>query len=413
MKNIKKVLGIFLISLICLNFIGCTNKKDKKEEASGLKEVNICTNLDSKDDLYLINYIKNQYESMNAKNRVNIINFSDLKEATYMLNEKKANLLFTDRNSMIQLESKGLIGEMTPIVKEEKLNERYYDIVINYGKHRNGIYGVGILPFSMEILYNKNVADKINIAYPKDIHELFNVFKKLNEKDIEIPVTMPENIEINELLFSIIFNNITFENNIDEFYGSSDKYYKDSKDIQKVFEYINYLYKNNIITNKTFKKMGFDNLKELQEKEYPLFIAAYNGRGLNKFEELYKYQLLDLNKNSFKNIIIVEPVVCVNTDSMDKEEVKKFIKFIYSEDFQQNLSQQGFKTASKAVNNKTTEKNEKVFIDHINYGNKRNMMINHSIPEEINRSIEKIVTKILKGQYTGEEWKEVIKSTYK
>ncbi|WP_102401076.1 ABC transporter substrate-binding protein [Haloimpatiens massiliensis] len=413
MKNIKKILSCILICSICFNFIGCKKSSDKVEEKTGLKEINICTNLEDRDNVYLINYIKNQYESINTKYRVNIINFTELKEVITILNEKKVDLIFSDRNNMIQLADKGFLGEMSSIIKEEKIKDRYYDILSNYGTNNNGTYGVGILPFSVEMLYNRNVVDKMKISYPKDINDVFVLFKQLNSKGIEIPVILPEDTEINEVLFSTIFNNIVIENNIDEFYGSSDKYYKDSKSIQKVFEYVNFLYKNNILNNKTFKRISSDNLKEMQGKEYPLIIAAYNGKGLNKFEEIYKYELIDLGKNNFRNTIIVEPIVCANTTSLDKEEVRNFIKFIYSEDLQKKISQQGFYTGNIKVNKNITESTEKVFLEHIKYSNRRNMLVNNSIPEEINRSIEKIITKILSGNYTGDEWKEVVKSTYK
>lgn len=414
MKNIKKILISILICSICFSFIGCSKgKKNKVEEKGGLKEINICTNLEDRDNLYLINYIKNQYESINTKYRVNITNFTEFNEITAILNEKKVDLIFSDRNNMIQLADKGFVGELSLIIKEEKIKERYYEVLSNYGTHNNGIYGVGILPFSVEMLYNGNVADKMKLSYPKDINDIFSLFKQLNSKGMEVPVILPEDIEINEVLFSTIFSNIALENNIDEFYGSSDKYYKDSKDIQKVFQYINYLQKNNILNNKTFKRVSSDNLKEIQGKEYPLIIAAYNGKGLNKFEEIYKYELLDLSKNNFRNIIIVEPIVCVNTASVDKEEVRNFIKFIYTEDLQKKLSQQGFYIGNMELSKKVTEGTEKVFLEHIKYSNRRNMLINNSIPEEINKGIEKIITEILNGHYTGEEWKKVVKSTYK
>lgn len=409
----KKYLTVIMTFIIVISCIGCNKQNNKEKNQVLKKEINICTDMEDEDTIFLLNYMKNQYENKNPKYKVNINNISNLKEIKSCLNKNKSDLVITNRNNMIRLAKQGFIDDITKNVEDYKIKERYYDIITYYGMYGNSVYGLGMLPFSIEIVYNKDVAKKMNISYPKDLNEFYNLLKDINRRNINVPVILPEEVGLYDLLFSTIFNNLYFTPDLDQYYDSPDKYYGISKNIQDVFQFTNLLYKNNIIKPDIFRRTSLNEIKEMDCEKVPIMILTYGNNKIKKSQKLSNYEVMNFSNKSFKNPVIVKPIICVNNQSKDKNQVLDFLKFIFDEEFQGKLLKKGFCTANINLNKKIISEDKHKIIQHIQYSNKRNMVTSYEMPSKINESIGKIMISILNGNYTGDEWKQIIKKIYK
>ena len=65
-------------------------------------------------------------------------------------------MIISSRETFLTLNEYGLIKDLTSYFNQNKSQSKFYDIVFAYGKVGNKNLGMGLLPNSIEILYNKN-----------------------------------------------------------------------------------------------------------------------------------------------------------------------------------------------------------------------------------------------------------------
>lgn len=400
-KLLLKNIGIIMI--IIISFSSCD--KYKQEDTYGLNVY-----VDTRDDkiIDIINYIKQEYELENENIKINLINSVQNEEINSQLIKNNIDILFTNRNHMIELSNKGVLTALTEIVRKNKIDQNYYDISTLYGKYNNEIYGIGVIPFSIEIYYNNKFLEKNNINAPQSLNDLYEIMKLSNQKGIKIPVVIPYDVNINELIFSEVVNNLVNldKNKVEQIYGSNSKYIEINDDMKKSFDYINNLYKLNIINKDTFQIFNEAEYQDIENFESPVVILTNNYSELN--ENILNYSLIDYNKLKIKNTIIVEPIICLYSDNYNKnnKQIDDFIKYIYSEKFQKKLKQKGFTTSSIEVNKDLGIDNK--INDLLYYANDRNIYFTNNIPKIVSDNINKKIQDILSGNYDGNEWSKII-----
>ncbi|MFD3156262.1 ABC transporter substrate-binding protein [Haloimpatiens sp. FM7330] len=408
MKILKKYLIVFLSLVVLLGCAGCS----KKQNTNNVRNINIYSDMEDSKMLYLINFIKEEYEKENTNVKISFNNISDGQQMINILNKETADIIFTNRNNMIELARKGLIADLSTVAEENKLYERYYDIMWLYGKYNNKQYGMGIIPYSVEIMYNKKVLDSMDLDYPKDINGLYNILKVLNKNSIKVPVITTKNTNIYSLLFSCVVNNEIGINNVEEHYDSSKKYYENSTKMQKAFDYINKMYKESILSNKTFKILNEDQIDELSDESTPLIMVTTNNMVKSSQKGFELGKTLDLSNIKFKKPVVVDSIFSISNNSVDKEEIQKFVKFIYDDKFQSKLIEKKIVTGNKNVNNKLGDSYSSI-INNIFYADSKNILFDYNIPKKLSKNIKFEVEEILSGKYDGKEWKESVGKTYK
>ncbi|WP_392486319.1 ABC transporter substrate-binding protein [Haloimpatiens sp. FM7315] len=407
--NKKKLISIFMVIFIISNLCGC---KSESKENAGQKEINICINIQDRDAETLLNYIKNEYEKKYPMNKININTAMNLDDISEGFNKEKYDMALTERTSIIELSRNGLICDISQIIENNKIEDRYFNSLVYCGIYGNKNYGLGIVPFPVEIVYNKKLLDKMDIKEPKNIEEFYKIVEKLNFQGKKIPVILPEYLDIYSILFTSIFNNMYYLNNFAEYYDSKNKYLDFSNEIQKNFNYINELYRKKIIKKDTFFNISVEQLQDLNYNETPIMIATFNKRQTQDSELIKDYEVFDFG-NSFRNVIMYNPLICVGNNSLEKDEIKNFIKYIYSDEFQKKLCQQKYYTANVKLNKEFGSSYKKIVLNHIAYANKRNLNLYCNIPSKLSKEIKLKIYDILDGKYNGLEWKNAIRSVYK
>ena len=89
-------------------------------------------------------------------------------------------------------------------LEKSNISDSYYDIVSSYGRVGDKYYGIGVVPYSVELLYNKANLKKLNIDNPQNLEQWLKALKKINSNGIKTPVVLTEDVDINGLLFSLI-----------------------------------------------------------------------------------------------------------------------------------------------------------------------------------------------------------------
>ena len=153
------------------------------------------------------------------------------------------DLIFTNRNTLIELSKKGVLNDLQSVYDKEAISDRFYKIMGSYGKVGDKYYGIGVVPYSIELLYNKANLEKLKISNPNNLEQWLNVLKQINGKGIKTPVVLPDDVDVNGFLFSLLASKVINIHEFEERYDSGEESYKKLKNVQEIFNKFNTLTK--------------------------------------------------------------------------------------------------------------------------------------------------------------------------
>lgn len=170
----KKYITFIIILIIMFNLTAC----NKKDEASN-KEKKLSIYVDIKDthSLNIIKFIMDEYKKENPKTNIIINNAMGSNTLEDISKGNAGDIIFTSRNKMIELQKKGLLSDLASYYDKNKLNDRYYNVINSYGRYSDKFYGIGLIPYTIEIAYNKEMINKLNIKEPTNIKYIEDVLK--------------------------------------------------------------------------------------------------------------------------------------------------------------------------------------------------------------------------------------------
>jgi raffinose/stachyose/melibiose transport system substrate-binding protein len=412
-KSILKLCSLLVVLIIVLSFSAC--KSDKKEKSENQKKLNIFMDTTDEYSSKAIKFLIDDFKKNNADVEIKLNDVlggkSNILETINIGTE--IDLIFTNRNTIIELSKKGVLSDLESIYKKQTISERYYDIISSYGRVGDKHYGIGVVPYSIELLYNKDYLEKLKISNPNNLEEWLKVLKQINGKGIKTPVVLNEDIGVNGFLFSLIASKTINIHDLEENYDGGEECYKKLKDVQKIFNEFNSLAKNNGINANSFELGNEQSINNFNNGDSPLLIgisyynSKLNGSNIGIIEDY------DNNSNYGSNIpIIINSLLGIPVNAKNTDNANDFIKYVYSDDVQGRLVQSGIISGNKLSNSKTTGIG-KIMVQHMYKANDNSILILYNLPEKIKNSVILTTRRILNGEFSSKEWDEILKECYK
>lgn len=398
----RKIIPVLIFICFCSFLIGCRNKKN-----NDIKEVNLYYNAQSvKSISYVSDLIKRYEEKQGGK--INIIPVNDVSEIEKHIDAKKDSfLVLLDGYDFIDYKNKNYLRDLSFLFKEKSIKEKFIDINNLYGIHEGKYYGLGLTPYSLSLLYNKEALKDLGIEIKENNY--IEILTKLREKNIKIPTHIKSEYS-KELLFSCLIANDTI--NYDLY--KTDKINKLSEKInniengQKIFDVMHDLYNKNILREDMFLEDNKSAIKDFNEGKIPVLLTTTlsaqditNKEGIDVVDKM-PIQNKIVNTNVGMDVTLCSVIGTTNIDHVDN-----FLRFLIEENPFEVLSKKNCITGNieadsnlKGVQIKMA--NDIAAADEIN-----KFYINIISNEDISK-IDKECKKVLSGKYDGKEWSRIL-----
>lgn len=410
----QKILIFSLVLLFVFNVSGC-KKKESSEKSGKEKSLSIYIDVKDKYALNVIKFLTEEYKKENSQVKLNLNNaLGGASSVVEDINKGgEADILLTSRNTMIDLVQKGLLSDMTSSYEKNKTNDNYYRIMTSYGRFGDKYYGIGLIPFVVEIYYNKDAVSKLGVPVPSSIKDMAAVMKKLSSNSIRVPVILTDDIDINSLLFSSFAMGNIKSQELDNAYDNKNTY-KNLKSPQAVFDSINNLVSSGTINKNIFELGNENSINALTKGTYPVVVSiAYFNDMLKDSTNIGVINDYSLGDNSNGTPpIIVNTVMCTPANGKNQEEATKFIKFFHSEDTQKKLVKKGFISGNKKANAALLNLS-KTTAEHLGKADDNNLLVIYNLPKKMQSSISAKVDNILSSKSSKKEWEEILNEVYK
>lgn len=413
----RKIVIIVLLIIYTFTLSACSNKEGNKSKNGSKKEekqkITIYTDVKDKYTLDIMKYVTEEYKKENSKIEININNAmykNGLKDE--LKKDNSIDVVFTNRANIIDLSKNGFLSDISNFYSKSNINERFYNIMSSYGMVGDKYYGIGLIPYTLEILYNEEALKKMNLPKPASLKEVQQLLIKINEKNLKIPIALTDDIEPLVAVSSIYASNIVNNLQLEKLYNSGIEKYKQFSNMQNYFTELDKLYKSKIILKDTFEKADESIISRVEGNELPIAIVfSYLNKDIinSKLQLLSDYSLSDVKINI---PVIINGLFSICTNSKNTESVNDFLEFVYSDKFQTKLSEQGFIAGNKKANAEL-KGNSKIISEHLAKANNDNVLFFYNLPQKINSFLLIEVEKIFKGNYDGKEWERVIENSNK
>ena len=410
LKKMKNLFSVFIVLLLIFNLTACKSSKNEKQ-----KKLNVF--LDSTDK-YSSNAIKFLIEDFKKNNPDVEIQLNDVLGDKSDILEKinvgtEIDVIFTNRNKIIELSKKGLLSDMQSNYEKDAISDSYYDIIGSYGRVGDKYYGIGVVPYSIELLYNKVNLEKLKIPSPKNLEDWLNALKQVNGKGIKTPVVLSEDLDMNEILFSTIATKTMNIHDLEENYDSGEEGYKKNKAMQEIFSQFNSLTKNIGISKNSFEIGNEQTIDSFNNGDAPLLASiSYYHPKLNGSNIGIVTDYNDNSKYGTNLPIIINSIVCVPLNAKNSDNANDFIKYMYSDEVQARMAENGIISGNKKANNKISAIG-KIMVEHMYEANDNSILILYNLPEKIKNGVILAISRILDGGYNPKQWEELLKESYK
>jgi ABC-type glycerol-3-phosphate transport system substrate-binding protein len=397
---------------VCLSFSACKKKNEASEDKE--KGLNVYVDIKDKNSLNIIKFLTEEYKKENPKSNIKVNDvlgggnniFEDISKGT------EADLIFTSRNTMIELAKKGLISDMSQHYERNKIGEKFYKIVSAYGRVGDKYYGIGMMPYTMEIFYNGDALGKLGIKGPTNIKEMSEVAKKLSDNNVRIPVVLGDDLDINTALSSIVASNTIKQEQLDDQFDNSNSY-RAMKDMQKIFDGVNMVVKQAQINKNLFELGNESTINSLASGTIPLVLSTSYYQESLKNGKINLVEDYNITPNQAGIVpVIINTVLCMPTNGKNQEEAGKFIKFAVSEGTQEKLINKGYITGNKKSDEKLSGLGASIS-KHLQGSNDESVVYIYSLPKKFQGPISARIEAILNGKYTGSEWIDIVNEVYK
>jgi ABC-type glycerol-3-phosphate transport system substrate-binding protein len=407
----KRKSAVFLLLIILMISISaCGAKKDTSKE----RQLNIYADIKDISSQNILKFITDNYKKSNNKIKININNSIGGNIEEDIGKSSDNDIIITSRNNMLKLSRKGLLSDMSSYFEENKINEDYYRVVNAYGRFNDKYYGIALIPYTIEILYNKSAIAKMNIKEPHTINDTREALKKLNDMSIRVPVLLPEDLDINSGLSSIIFNNKVSMRKLESKYDSGAASYKSLTEVQQGFDVIADLIKNGNINKDTFEVGNESSINKFLKGDISLIICS--SYYADNFKDNNIRVAGDISEDSSSKLnmpVICDSIICVPVNNKNGEEVSNFIKNTFSEGTQKKLVEKGFVTGNKKANNNIVGGVKATVVKHLENSSEDSIIFAYNIPEKLKNSVSSKIDQMLSGKITKKEWEEAVDEVYK
>lgn len=410
----KKIICLVLILIFPINFVSC--KKENKNNNNN-KELNMYVDVKDKGSLDILKIIMDEYKKSNEDVKININNALGSSVEEELKKDKSPDLILVSRNEMIKLSQKGLLDNMQTSYEKNNITKDYYNVFNSYGRFKDKYYGLPIMPYTIEVLYNTEALSRLKIDEPKDINDVKNIMKKLKSSSVKIPVMLTNDLDINLVMFSVIANNISNSMELENIYDKGKKEYENLKNMQEPFDIINDMVKDNILDKNSFEEGKEVTLEKFENGDIPIIISTsyYNNKIKSPNIKSIK-QLYNVGKANNTEPVIVNSIICLPLKSKNAEEATNFVNFTFNEKTQKELLKKGFVTGNKKINKEKsgelTNLNNNT-MEKLSNLNENSILVLYNLPDTLKSTISTSIDRILNNEYTGKEWNKVVEDNFK
>lgn len=397
----KKISIILLLIITCTLTAGC-KKGSKKNE-----DINLYYNSESVKTFNFAKEIIEQFEK-EFKIKVNINPVNSEKDIEKNISEEKENsVLLLDDYTYIKFANKNYLRDLGYLYKSKDTREKFSYITNIYGIYNDKYYGIGLMPYSLELVYNEEALKKLGIEVNEN--DMKQVFKKLNEKNIKIPTYIKSEYSKGELLSALVANDTVIYNmyKMNKVSEVDDKIYALDNG-QEIFNRLNDLYKDNVLKEDMFLEEGEEAIKNFNEGKSPVvFITTLNSSDIKSNEEVKVVNKMPISDNYINSPVGVDFIVCSSIGNKKGDEVDKFLRYLLKEEPFNKLSEKNCISGNKKADSNLKEVQGQM-ANSIHAASEINILYIDMISPEKGKKIDKEVKNVLSGKYDGKEWKRII-----
>lgn len=406
----KRIILCFLIMTMVLNLSSCGFKKETQKQ----KQINVYIDVKDKESLDIIKTVTEEFKKENPKIKLNINNSIGGKVDEEISKGSEEDIVITSRNNMLKLCKKGLLSDLASAYDENKIADKYYNVVKAFGRFGDKYYGIAITPFTLEMFYNKAALEKLNIKSPRTMQELRDTLKQLTAASKSIPVVINENIDMNSALSSLVINNKVNMRKLEDAYESNASKYNSLKEMQEAFDIIYGFISSGSINKNTFSIGNESSVDKFVKGDIPFIICtSYYAKNFDDSNIMVAGQDTNATAQRGNVPVICNALLCTPVNSKNGEEVGSFIKFFTGDDINKKLIKEGIITGNKKTNSKITTGVKSDIVKHLENSTEDSVMYIYNLSEKLNSNISAKIDQMLNGRHTGKEWEEIVRESFK
>lgn len=399
MKSKRVVLGCILFSILL--FVSCM---EKKEETSKVK---LYYNKNSIVTIKNVETLVKEYKNKEGKD-IEIVPLGSEEELKSKIGEhKESALVLLDSYSFMDFISKDYLRDLTSLFKDKTTREKFSLITNLYSRINGRYFGLSFKPYSLELIYNKEMLKEMQIDVTEN--NMFNLIKKLNEKNIKIP-TFIESRHSKEILLSNLVANDTIVYDIKTEILSTNikEKIKEIKNGQILMDKIHYYYNEGILKEDNFIDRDESAIKELNEKKIPILLTTslVTDRLNKESNDFYCVNKLPIS-NNVNSPVGSDLIICSTIGSENTDEIDIFIRYLIQSDAFKKLSEKNLITGNKEADSNLLGVSAKMAED-IHAADGINKFYVNIISNEKIKKIENEIKNIMSGKYDKKEWERVL-----
>lgn len=414
----KRLVSIFLVFLITFSLNGCGKKEEKDKNKTTIK---IATFYSEKDQGSIYKEIAKEYEKQNPDIKIELItDFSDETKINETLSQKgDVDIIGLKRTQLIEFSKSGYLHDLSKVVESGDLNNRLYKISLAYGKYNGKVYGIGDMPNTIELFYNVDMFKKYGFSEPSDFSDLINLCKKFNSKKIN-PITIGA---MDGWTLTTLFGMITAQTSgiteLTSIYDSDFKSFEKVKGINQAFDLYGKLVSQGISKDSidiNYKQSVDDFIKG---KAAMLPAGSWAVNLIEKSKPAgFRYDVFEMPIKFIDNPVSMVSgtggqILCIPSNSKNKEKAEKFLQFFFSEDAQKIITQKGYFAPLMSANVGENKLKSKIKT-HLEICDDNSIMIMDNMDEKMTEHTTRVLQEILEGRVkSSEAWERILKATFK
>lgn len=407
----KKCLIILVSFFVIFVFAGC--KKNSSNKSSSNKKLNIYVDMKDEKSKEVFKIILDEFEKENKSVELNIMNsMSKSKIDEDMAKSDNIDIAVINRNVMLGLKEKGIISDISSIYEKANIGQRFYSSVCAYGKVGDKYFGIPIIPYSIELIYNNEAIKQFGINKLDNLKDAEMLFKRMKERNLKLPVILNEDLTPSLAVAGFVGNNTINVGELEKYYDVGKEKYNSITYMQNFFSELNNLVKISGIDDKFFEKKDVSAIKDVEKGSIPIAIAmSHISKELRDLplSVIRSYSLSEVKVNP---PIVVNAIICASANSKNQEEINKFLEFVTEDSVQKKIADEGYITGNREAN-KNFQGYLQNIVAHLESANENNVLFFYNLPEKMISPLNNEIEKVFQGSYSNDQWKKVIENTYK
>ncbi|GKU25628.1 ABC transporter substrate-binding protein [Clostridium folliculivorans] len=407
MKKIKNIVFIVLIIILNCNLVfGCSKGK---EEPKGKLSVLIQNN--ASQDVDVINTLIANYKKAHSQIEIKIENMTENEKIEKVTVDKPDyDVLICERNMMISMARQGYLSDISSNVSNNKMIDKFYSIVSTYGRIDDKYYGIGVMPYSLNFIYNRQQA----AGYIKNSDEidLMSLLRMSKEKNVKIPIVLPKEMDISLAVASIIADNMINEADLEKNFDIGQEKYKKLSQMQEVFKFMNTLYKDYGVSVDKFILSDSSIVKKVESGEVPFaLVTTLSSKEIDESKNIAIVNNNIIDSSKVNPPVIIDHLVCQLQNAKNKDEVVRFLDYLSDDESYKALGKEGIITGNRSANSELKGLQSQM-IWPISIANENNIVFYHNLPYKMKPHIVEQTKNLINGVYSGSEWQTIVDKTY-